>query len=98
MVFCSIRCGAWESQENWVFGALPFLPNSSQFVAVSEVLSSVSSVVSGVPRGSVLGSLLFYVHIHDTDLSITNSTATSFAGDTRITKMIILNKIYEWAV
>ncbi|KAK3884854.1 hypothetical protein Pcinc_010895 [Petrolisthes cinctipes] len=85
-----------------------FLTNRTQFVAVSGVMSSVSSVLSGVPQGSVLGPLLFLVHIHDIDSNITNSTVTSFADDTRITKVINTNEdavllqndleeIYEWA-
>ncbi|KAK3872353.1 hypothetical protein Pcinc_022570 [Petrolisthes cinctipes] len=85
-----------------------FLTNRTQFVAVSGAMSSVSSVLSGVPQGSVLGPLLFLVHIHDIDSNITNSTVTSFADDTRITKVINTNEdavllqndleeIYEWA-
>ena len=85
-----------------------FLTNRTQYVAVNGALSSVSSVMSGVPQGSVLGPLLFLIHIHDIDSNITNSTITSFADDTRITKMINtdedvallqndLKRIYEWA-
>ena len=68
-----------------------FLTNRTQLVALNGALSSVSSAVSGVPQGSVLGPLLFIFHIHDIDSSITNSTVTSFADDTRITKIIDTN-------
>lgn len=85
-----------------------FLTNRTQYVAVNGAMSSVSSVRSGVPQGSVLGPLLFLIHIHDIDTDITNSVVTSFADDTRISKNINndedvlqlqndLTKIYEWA-
>ena len=68
----------------------------------------MSAVVSGVPQGSVLGPLLFLIHIHDINSNIINSTVTSFADDTRISMAVNsaedsallqtdLNSIYEWA-
>ena len=85
-----------------------FLRGRSQHVAVGGVISGESSVVSGVPQGSVLGPLLFLVHIGDLTDAIHNSTVSSFADDTRIVKSIKtiedcellqrdLDEIYEWA-
>lgn len=93
------RLGLWISE---------FLTNRTQFVAVGGSCSDVSPVVSGVPQGSVLGPLLFLIHIHDIDHNITHSTVTSFADDTRISKTINnqddavllqkdLDTIYQWA-
>ena len=93
------RLGLWVSA---------FLSDRTQFVAVSGAESSVSTVVSGVPQGSVLGPLLFIIHIHDINNNIINSTVTSFADDTRISMAVNnaddstllqtdLNSIYEWA-
>ena len=45
-----------------------FLHNRSQCVAIENVFSSVSSVISGVPQGSVLGPVLFLVFIYDIDV------------------------------
>ncbi|KAK3894888.1 hypothetical protein Pcinc_001384 [Petrolisthes cinctipes] len=73
------RLGFWTSE---------FLTNRTQFVAVGGACSDVSSVVSGIPQGSVLGPLLFLIHIHDIDHDITHSTITSFADDTRISRTI----------
>ena len=86
-----------------------FLSDRTQFVAANGAISSTSSVISGVPQGSVLGPLLFLIHIHDIDSTVMHSTVTSFADDTRLSLPINdlrdanklqadLNKVYEWAV
>ena len=85
-----------------------FLSNRTQFVAVNGVTSSESHVISGVPQGSVLGPLLFLIHIHDINKNINHSHVASFADDTRVLKetpninesqllQTDLNKIYKWA-
>ena len=85
-----------------------FLKDRSQNIAVEETISKDSSVVSGVPQGSVLGPLLFLVHIGDMSNVIQHSTVSSFADDTRIVRSIKsvedcillqqdLEEIYEWA-
>ena len=86
-----------------------FLKNRTQFVATNGSISSTSTVISGVPQGSVLGPLLFLLHIHDIDSTVVYSAVTSFADDTRLSLPINdqsdadllqadLNKVYEWAV
>lgn len=68
-----------------------------------------TKVVSGVPQGSVLGPLLFLVHIADISSTVVHSTVRSFADDTRIQSCEVenvnntvnlqddLNVIYAWA-
>ena len=85
-----------------------FITERTQKVSVEGSLSSESRVVSGVPQGSVLGPLLFLIHITDINIDITSSTVSSFADDTRVSMEIKggndfnelqndLNKLYEWA-
>ena len=61
-----------------------FLSNTQQCVAVNGTTSSEAQVRSGVPQGSVLGPLLFLIHISDINYEIADSTVSWFAGDTRI--------------
>ena len=80
-----------------------------QAVAVDGVVSDLMPVLSGVPQGTVLGPILFLIHIMDiaSDLSL-GTTATSFADDTRVQRGISssqdclclqndLQNIYNWA-
>ena len=84
-----------------------FLSNRQQCVAVNGTTSSEAQVRSGVPQGSVLGPLLFLIHISD-NYEITDLTVSCFADDTRIllwikdeedTQMLLndLHMLYKWA-
>ena len=57
-----------------------FLCFRQQRVLVNGVKSDWASVVSGVPHGTVLGSLLFSLHINDT-MSDIESEIRLFADD-----------------
>ena len=78
-------------------------------MAVEGRVSSLISVLSGVPQGTVLGPILFLVHIRNIAVGLSTSTsATSFADDTRVqrgvrsvqdssTLQADLQQIYSWA-
>ena len=91
---------------NWLHA---FLHNRQQSVVVEGYKSDPSTVISGVPQGTVLGPILFLVLIldisHGTDAA---TRVTSFADDTRASRPIHsqadinvlqqdINTIYAWA-
>jgi hypothetical protein len=85
-----------------------FLMNRKQTVIIEGQKSDPSTVISGVPQGSVLGPLLFLTLLNDIDQDVDSSMVTSFADDTRITGIVNnqadveslkndLGTIYKWA-
>ena len=81
-----------------------------QAVAVDGRLSSLSPVISGVPQGTVLGPVLFLLHIADIARGISEgNTTSSYVDDTRTGRSISdplvdckalqkdLESIYQWA-
>ena len=66
-----------------------YLADRSQVVAVRGEQSSAVTVVSGVPQGSVLGSLLFIIYIDDVTSRISStSTISLFADDIALYRTI----------
>ena len=53
-------------------------------IAVNGTTSSEAQVRSSVSQGSVLGSLIFLIHISDINYETADSTVSCFADDTRI--------------
>ena len=85
-----------------------FLSNRQQCAAVNGTTSSEGQVRSGVLQGSVLGPLLFLIHLSDINYDIADSIVSCFADDTRMllgikdeedTQMLQndLRKLYKWA-
>ena len=61
-----------------------------QAVGVEGRLSGLTSVVSGVPQGTVLGPCLFLIHLMGIANNISSETvASSFADDTRLQRGIV---------
>ena len=61
-----------------------FLSNRQQCIAINGTTSSEAQLRSGIPQGSVLGPLLYLIHISDINYEITDSTVSCFADDARI--------------
>ena len=85
-----------------------FISNRSHFVRLPCGISADSPVLSGVPQGTVLGPLLFFIMIAHINSDISESNLISFADDTRMYTIIHvvsdcsllqqdLNHIYDWA-
>ena len=102
------QCGVRHKVGRWIAAFLD--PNvRKQAVGVDGCLSSLESVISGVPQGTVLGPCLFLIHILDIASGLSEKTyASSFADDTRVQRAIQsyedceilqsdLNEMYKWA-
>ena len=81
-----------------------------QAVAVEGRLSDLSPVISGVPQGTVLGPILFLLHISGIAREVSpESTVSSYVDDTRVTRCMTnplpdcmalqedLQAVYRWA-
>ena len=58
-----------------------YLENRKQYVCVNNVKSSLLRIKSGVPQGSVLGPILFFLYINDLPNAL-SSAPRLFADDT----------------
>ncbi|KAK3896126.1 hypothetical protein Pcinc_000194 [Petrolisthes cinctipes] len=85
-----------------------FLTSKKQVVAAEGAESALMLVTSGVPKGSVLGPLLFIAYSSNIDQNIQHSFVSSFADDTRVLREIFLSSdaellqadldsLYQWA-
>ena len=64
-----------------------WLTERRQRVVVDGKVSNWTSVLSGVPQGSVLGPLLFLIYINDLDDNITSSVL-KFTDDTKVFRKV----------
>ena len=60
----------------------PYLTNRSQFCQTRGFKSPIGRVLSGVPQGSILGTLLFIIYMNDLPRCIENRHVTVYADDT----------------
>ena len=74
------NCSVMDLVERQLNGLMPFLCYRQQRVVVNGFKSDWAPVVSGVPQGTVLGPLLFSLHINDITSDI-ESEIRLFADD-----------------
>ena len=76
------HCGIGGIAHEWFKS---YSVNRLQYVECAKTLSSACSrVTHGVPQGSILGPLLFLVHVNDFKSCLNKSDAIMFADDTTI--------------
>ena len=61
-----------------------YLFDRKQFASINGHISSKASINYGVPQCSVLGSLLFLIHINDLNHAVKFCKVHHFAGDTSL--------------
>ena len=62
-----------------------YLSNRTQRRNVNERLSTPRTITCGVPQGSILGPLLFFMYINDLPNCLREASSRMFADDTNIT-------------
>lgn len=84
-----------------------FLIGRKQCVSVNRKLSESSDIISGVPQGTILAPVLFLVYIADIGENVIHSNITSYADDSKTSKIIKnngdahhlqcdLHKLFTW--
>ena len=77
-----LRCyGIAGTAHNWFSS---YLSNRSQYCQVDGNLSQPSSVLGGIPQGSILGPLLFLLYINDLPNCLSDTKCNMFADDTQL--------------
>jgi len=84
-----------------------WLNSREQRVVINGIHSDRCAVLSGIPQGSVLGTLLFVIYINNIDINI-NNVILKFADDTKMFAAVAdtnaieslrsdLRRLYEWS-
>ena len=82
------KLGQYGVNGNYIKWIENFLSDRHQMVFIDGHYSFPTSVISGVPQGSVLGPLLFIIYLNDLPTAINNATVLTFADDTKIATKI----------
>ena len=102
------ECGVKGKMGLWLASFLD-AKTRKQAVGVDSRISELMPVVSGVPQGTVLGPILFLIHISGISSSLSpNTSSCSFADDTKIWRGVQTNEdcdqlqadlqtVYSWA-
>ena len=70
-----------------------YLKWRKQFVSIDNLASTIKEIVSGVPQGSVLGSLLFFIYVNDLHSCLKCSKAYHIAIPTQLSQKTFTRNI-----
>ncbi len=63
---------------------ISYLKNRKQYTEINGVTSEMKSINCGIPHGSVLGPLLFLIHINDMPIWLKSALSITFTDDSRV--------------
>ena len=63
-----------------------YLTNRTQLVQIGNTTSTIMEIKSGVPQGSILGPILFIMHINDMVYSCSDKAVDLYADDSTLYK------------
>ena len=81
--------GILGNELNWF---ISYLDNRKQFVSIENSSSSLGTITTGVPQGSILGPLLFLIYVNDLASSTSDMKCLMYADDTSLIIPFDLNK------
>ena len=78
---------AYEFSENSALFLYPYLKRRKQNVSIDDFLSTFQSLIPGLPKGFILGPILFNISLNDLLTTIENSEIYNFADDNTISSI-----------
>ena len=102
------KLGAYGFDTKALYYVNSYLGNRKQRVRVNSNFSSWQEIITGVPQGFILGSLLFNIFVNDLFLFVSSSNLSNYADDNtlytsgynlkEVQEVLLndLNKVTEW--
>ena len=75
------KLGAYGFEKDALRYMKSYLKNRKQRVRVNKTFSEWERITTGVPQGSILGSLLFNIFLNNLFLFVSNASLSSYADD-----------------
>ena len=75
-----------------------YLTDRKQYVRINGYCSTSKQLLQGVPKGSILGPILFLLFVNDMLSSICHSTLDIYADDTTLLKLIANDELGSWCL
>ena len=83
--FLLAKPAAYSTDDNLILYIHSYLSNRKQCVCINNILSEFNKVISGVPQGTTVGSILFNCFFNDFYYFIKNANVHNFADVNTLT-------------